>query len=116
MTKIVITDWKLGRISSFSLLIIIWQTYDQAFETNAFTSVKGNNMVFMVFISISLYIVWISVSLLTSLLWLDKEDTIAIAYCKSIFEHSLPVLGLSWGVQLVSAATTLGDPLHDSMC
>lgn len=96
-------------------MIIIWQTYDQAFETNAFTSVKGNNMIFIVFISIAFYIIWISVSLLTSLLWLDKEDTIAVAYCKSILEHFLPVPRLARSVKRVLAVSTLGDLPHTSL-
>ena len=73
--------WKLSKLSSFSLLIIIWQTYDQAFATGAFTSVKGNNMVFIVFISIVFYLIWSAICISVSSLWLPKEDTIAVAYC-----------------------------------
>ena len=81
ITKKIFSEWKLSKLSSFSLLIIIWQTYDQAFETGAFTSVKGNNVVFVVFISIAFYLVWSTVCISLSLLWLPKEDTIAVAYC-----------------------------------
>lgn len=80
-TKKLFTEWKLSKISSFSLLIIIWQTYDQAFQTHAFESVRGNNMVFIVFISIAFYILFVLICVSTSLLWLEKEDTIAVAYC-----------------------------------
>jgi len=96
-------------------LIIIWQTYDQAFETNAFTTVKGNNMIFIVFISIALCIIWMSVSLLTALLSLDKEDTIAVAYCKSIPEQFLPVHRLARSVKRVLAVSTVGDLPHNSL-
>jgi len=72
-------------------------------------------MVFIVFISISLYIIWMSVSLLTSLLWLDKEDTIAVAYCKPIPKHFLPVPGLVRSVKRVLAVSTLGDLPHNSL-
>lgn len=81
ITKKVLVDWKLSKLSSFSLLIIIWQTYDQAFETGAFKSVKGNNIVFIVFISVVLYVIWSAICILLSALWLSKEDTVAVAYC-----------------------------------
>ena len=54
-TQKVFSDWKLSKLGSWSLLIIIWQTFGQAFETHAFDSVKGNNMVFIVFMSIVFY-------------------------------------------------------------
>ena len=64
-----------------ALLVIIWQTFDQAFETGAFTSVKSNNMIFIVFISIVYYILWLVICVALSIVWLGKEDTIAVAYC-----------------------------------
>jgi len=95
-------------------LIIIWQTYDQAFETDVFTSVKGNNMISVVFDSISVCIAWLSVSLLTYL-WLDKEETVAVAYWKSTAEHFLPIPGPSRSLKHVLAASALGDLPHDSL-
>ena len=74
-------DWKLSKISSLALLVIIWQTFDQAFETGAFTSVKPDNMIFIVFISIIYYVLWTTICVSLSILWLGKEDTIAVAYC-----------------------------------
>jgi solute carrier family 10 (sodium/bile acid cotransporter), member 7 len=77
----VCVDWKLNKLSSFCLLVVIWQTFDQAFSTNAFASVKSSNMIFVVFISIALFLLYFGVSFFTSLLWLSKEDTISICYC-----------------------------------
>lgn len=74
-------EWKLNKIGSLALLIIIWQTFDQAFETGAFTSVKPDNMIFIVFISITYYVLWTIICVSLSILWLGKEDTIAVAYC-----------------------------------
>lgn len=74
-------EWNLNKISSLALLIIIWQTFDQAFETGAFTSVKPENMIFIVFISINYYVLWTTICVSLSTLWLGKEDTIAVAYC-----------------------------------
>ena len=80
-TKKVMTDWKLSKLGSVSLLIIIWQSYDGAFASGAFSSVKGNNMVFIVFISIAFYIIWTSICFYISRVWLDRRNTIAVAYC-----------------------------------
>lgn len=80
-TKKLFVDWKLNKISSLCLLIIIWQTYDQAFESGAFQSLKSTNVVFIVFISIVYYVIWTGICVSLSILWLDKKDTIAVAYC-----------------------------------
>ena len=80
-TKKVFVDWKIKKLGSFCLQIIIWQTYDQAFETGAFTSVKGNNIIFLVFMSIAFWIIYSVTCILLSLPWLSRKDTIAVAYC-----------------------------------
>lgn len=74
-------EWKLSKIGSLALLIIIWQTFDQAFETGAFTSVKSDNVIFVVFMSVTYYILWTIICVSLSIFWLPKEDTIAVAYC-----------------------------------
>lgn len=74
-------------------MIIIWQTFDSAFATGAFTSVKGDNMVFIVFISIAFFLSWGLICVMLSLLWLGKQDTIAVAYC-------VPAKTLAMGVPL----------------
>lgn len=80
-TKKVFVEWKVKKLGSFCLLIIIWQTYDQAFSTGAFKSVKGNNIIFLVFMSIVFWVIYSVMCILLSLPWLDKKDTIAVAYC-----------------------------------
>lgn len=80
-TKTIFVKYKLNKIGSFMLLLIIWQTYDQAFATGAFTSVKGSNIVFVVFVSMGLFVIFLGISFVTSMIWLSKEDTIAICYC-----------------------------------
>ena len=79
-TNRVLIDWKLSKLGSWSLLVIIWQTFDQAFQTGAFDSVKGNNMVFIVLMPIIFYAIWTLTCFSLSRLWLDKADTIAVAY------------------------------------
>lgn len=80
-TKQVVIDFKLAKIGSFSLLIIIWQTFDQAFQTGAFSNLRTSNIIFIVFISILFYVIWISSCFLLSIIWLSKRDAIAVAYC-----------------------------------
>ena len=80
-TKKIFLKYKLNKLGSVMLLVIIWQTYDQAFASGAFTSVKHSNIIFIVFASIGLFIIFLSISFTTSLLWLSKEDTIAVCYC-----------------------------------
>lgn len=76
-TQKIFVDWKLSKLGSLSLLMIIWQIFDQAFETGAFDSVKGNNIVFMIFKWIVLYALWTVTCFLLSRLWLDKADTMS---------------------------------------
>jgi len=80
-TKKIITRFKLNKLGSISLLVIIWQTYDGAFRSGAFQSVKGSDMVFTVFISIALFAIYLSVAFFSSIMWLPKEDSIAVCYC-----------------------------------
>ncbi|KAF2000154.1 hypothetical protein P154DRAFT_435391 [Amniculicola lignicola CBS 123094] len=80
-TKIVFVKWKLMKLSSVALLTLIWQTFDQAFGSGAFATVKASNIVFIIFISIALYFVWLGLCFGTSIIWLPKKDVIACCYC-----------------------------------
>ena len=73
--------FKLAKIGSLSLLIIIWQTFDQAFQTGAFSSLRTSNVIFIVFMPVLFYVIWISACFSLSIIWLSKRDTIAVAYC-----------------------------------
>ena len=42
---------------------------------------KPDNIIFIVFISIAYYVLWTVICVSLSVLWLGKEDTIAVAYC-----------------------------------
>ncbi|KAF1974283.1 hypothetical protein BU23DRAFT_461644 [Bimuria novae-zelandiae CBS 107.79] len=80
-TKKVFVDWKMMKLSSFALLALVWQTFDQAFCSGAFDSVKASNIVFIVFIDIALYFLWLSICFAASTAWLSKQDIIACCYC-----------------------------------
>lgn len=92
-TNKIFVDWKFNKIGSIALLTLVWQTFDRAFETRAFESVPRSNMVFIVFISISNWLLWLAVTFFTSIPWLKKEDTISACYC-------VPAKTLAVGVPL----------------
>jgi sodium/bile acid cotransporter 7 len=64
-----------------SLLIIIWQTYDSAFSSEALKNINGSNIAFVVFTSIALFSLFLVFSLLTAKMWFGRADTVAICYC-----------------------------------
>lgn len=80
-TKYVFTRFRLSKLGSICLLVIIWQTYDQAFSSGAFLTIKASNVIFIVFISIALFFVFLAVCFFTSTLWLPRQDTISVCYC-----------------------------------
>jgi sodium/bile acid cotransporter 7 len=80
-TEKVFVDWKMSKLASIALLTLIWQTFDQAFASGAFDSVKPSNIVFIVFVSIALYFIWLGLCFSTSIIWLPRKDTIACCYC-----------------------------------
>jgi len=96
-SKRIFVEWKLNRIASIALLLIIWQTYDQAFASRAFASVPSTNMIFIVFVGVGLWILFFGIAFTTSLAWLPKKDVVAICYC-------VPAKGPAMGVPL---ATTI---------
>ncbi|KAF1958981.1 hypothetical protein CC80DRAFT_514948 [Byssothecium circinans] len=80
-TKKIFFDWNLIKLSSLGLLTLVWQTFDQAFRSGAFDSIKRSNMIFIVFTDIALYFIWLGICFATSILWLPKKDVIACCYC-----------------------------------
>jgi solute carrier family 10 (sodium/bile acid cotransporter), member 7 len=77
----VFVKWKFSKIGSFCMLLLLWQTFDRAFATNAFSDVKQSNLVFIVFITIANWSVWLTICFLLSILWLDRKETVAVAMC-----------------------------------
>lgn len=77
----VFVQWKFSKIGSFCMLTLLWQTFDRAFATNAFSDVKQSNLVFIVFITIVNWSVWLTICVLLSNLWLDRKETVAVAMC-----------------------------------
>jgi sodium/bile acid cotransporter 7 len=61
--------------------VIIWQTYDSAFSSDALRFVPGSNIAFIVFISITIFSLLLCVSLLSAKVWMNRADTVAVCYC-----------------------------------
>ncbi|KAH7078693.1 SBF-like CPA transporter family-domain-containing protein [Paraphoma chrysanthemicola] len=80
-TKKVFIEWNVIKLSSIALLTLVWQTFDQAFQSGAFKTVKSSNIIFIVFITIALYLVWLAICFTTSVIWLPKKDVISCCYC-----------------------------------
>jgi len=104
--KTVFAKWKLSKLSSIALLIIIWQTFDQAFASGAFDSVKDSNLVFVVFISVAFFILWQSITLATSLFWLPKVDVIACCYC---CPAKTPAMGVPLSTVMYAGLSTIHE-------
>ncbi|KAE8822921.1 hypothetical protein PTNB85_10309 [Pyrenophora teres f. teres] len=107
MTKKVFFEWNLLKLSSIALLTMVWQTFDQAFSSGAFDAVKPSNIVFIVFITISLYLVWLAICFTAATLWLPKKDVIACCYC-------CPAKALAMVVPLTSVMYINIDPVDQS--
>ena len=91
--KKLFVDWKLNKVSSVSLLVLLWSAYDQAFASHAFDTVVASNKIFVVFISVALWIVFFAIAFLSSTIWLPREDVVSICYC-------VPAKAITMGVPL----------------
>lgn len=90
-TKNVIIKYKITKLSPLCLLVIVWQTYDSAFSSHAFDTIKASNMILVVFSGIGLYLVFIAIAVFSSKWWLSKQDTVAVAY---ISPAKTPAMGV----------------------
>ena len=95
--KKVFIEWNLNKVGSICLLVVLWATYDQAFATHSFDHAPASNRVFILFISIALWILFFSITFFSSIIWLPREDVVSLCYC-------VPAKGIAMGVPL---STTL---------
>lgn len=105
--KKVFFDWKVLKFGPLCMLVIIWQTYDSAFASGAFNSVPASNMIFMVFISLALFVVYFCVAFFAAILWLPRKDVAAVCYC-------VPAKGPAMGVPLSTTIFAGMDPVLQS--
>ncbi|RLV90339.1 putative membrane protein [Spathaspora sp. JA1] len=93
-TKWTMQFFKLGKVGSFMLLLIMFQSFSTAFAQNAFNEVSKASIIFLVFFNIGIYLFF---TLLTYIyarpyiikLWLnsepDENSTVLYKYCYTIF-------------------------------
>ena len=103
-TKTFFIRWQMRKLGSVALLVLLWQVFDAAFETGAFRSVKSANIIFIVFISIALFLLWMTMCVVLALPWLGKNQIIAVAYC---VPAKSPALGVLLSIALFSGLSTL---------
>ncbi|KAF2132031.1 hypothetical protein P153DRAFT_364484 [Dothidotthia symphoricarpi CBS 119687] len=106
-TKKVFFGWKLIKLSSIALLTLVWQTFDQAFQTGAFTAVASSNIIFTVFVCIALYFLWLAICFPAAVFWMPKKDVIACCYC-------CPAKALAMVVPLTSVMYIDISPIEQS--
>ncbi|KAI1340941.1 sodium bile acid symporter family protein [Xylariaceae sp. FL0016] len=92
MTHKVMEDWSIRRVASLALLANIWSSYDKAFETDVFSTLETDNIIFIILTCIVLFVVWMGISFLLSYYWLPPADTIAAAFS---VPTKAPILGLA---------------------
>jgi sodium/bile acid cotransporter 7 len=81
-TKLYCSTYKLGKLGSVSLLIIIWQTYDSAFSSSALQTMRTSNALFIIFMSTAFFLTFLMLSLLfCKLAGFERADTVAVCYC-----------------------------------
>jgi sodium/bile acid cotransporter 7 len=73
--------YKLTKLGSFALLTVVWQTYDSAFASGAFSSIAGTNMLFLVFLAVGLFLLFLCLSFFAAGLWLPRADVVSVCYC-----------------------------------
>lgn len=97
-TQKVFMEWKLSKLGQLALLVLVWQTFDRAFETKAFNSVPTDNIIFIIFISIANFLLWLTVSFGTSVFWMDRKDVISVCYCVpgKTLAVGIPLSALLW--------------------
>lgn len=105
--KKVFVEWRGVKVSSVALLTLVWQTFDQAFQVDAFESVKRSNIVFVVFICMALYFIWTAICFMAAIVWLPKKDVIACCYC-------CPAKALAMVVPLTSVMYINISPVEQS--
>jgi sodium/bile acid cotransporter 7 len=93
---VVFKKWKLGKLGGFCILVMQWSTFDQAFRSGVFETVRPSNMVFVVFVIVGMCWVYFGIALGGSWAYYDKRDVISIMYC-------VAGKGVAFGVPLSTA-------------
>ncbi|KAJ9362932.1 putative sodium bile acid cotransporter [Paecilomyces variotii] len=123
-TAWVLQKFKVAKVGTFCLLLLIWTTFSTCFATDALESLSAQSIVFVVLFNIALYLFLTVVCFvisrppkcLSTLPWgrrifkrVDPEETIAICFCGPAKTTALgiPLLYAMWSsVDLFTKAKT----------
>lgn len=89
--KKIMHDYQVIKLASLSLLVMIWSGYDSAFASHAFADTNEVQLLSVVIICASLFVVWMLVSVAVSITFLGRSDTVAVAFC---IPTKSPALGI----------------------
>ncbi|KAH7162469.1 putative sodium bile acid cotransporter [Dactylonectria estremocensis] len=127
-TVMVLNKFKLAKLSTLCLVLLVWTTFSGAFGTGALFQLSTSNVLFNVFMNVALYVLftlicfytarppqrfthWVTASRLGRILpraltprRMSKEQTIAVCFCGAAKTTSL-------GIPLVSAMWARADDL-----
>lgn len=79
---LIFKKWKVNKVGSVAILVILWSTYDQAFSSGAFSHISTASTLFMVFTLMGIWLAWFSLGFGVSvLLRYPRKDVIALTYC-----------------------------------
>ncbi|EGV64140.1 LRR receptor-like serine/threonine-protein kinase RGI2 [Yamadazyma tenuis] len=94
-TKWTLTTFKLNKVGSFMLILIMWQSFSTAFAQNAFESVSHASIIFLCFFNVGIYLFFTAMSYVYSRpfpvkYFLSKEpdasSTATYKWCYKIFK------------------------------
>lgn len=77
----IFVKYKMSKVSTLALLVLIWEALDNAFGSGAFADVKADNLIFVVFISFTLWLLWLTYSFVASFWWMSRPDVVSTLYC-----------------------------------
>ncbi|KAK8103708.1 sodium bile acid symporter family protein [Apiospora kogelbergensis] len=89
--KKIMHDYQVIKLASLSLLVMIWSGYGSAFASHAFADTNEHQLLSVVIICASLFVVWMLVSVAVSITFLGRSDTVAVAFC---IPTKSPALGI----------------------
>ncbi|KAK8064676.1 sodium bile acid symporter family protein [Apiospora phragmitis] len=89
--KKLLHDYHFIKFGPLSLLVLIWSGYDSAFASHAFADVEKTQIIGVIVICVSLFLLWMLVTIATSVAFLGREDAVAAAFC---IPTKSPALGI----------------------
>lgn len=77
----ILEKYRLNKLGSVGLLLLIWTTFSSAFGENAFAQLSAATIIMIVFVSAGLYVAFTLLALLIARPFFSREILIAIAFC-----------------------------------